>query len=92
MTVTEFFRMVNIMGSEDNFWVMNSVDFGRNKYQGCINLFRQNIANLRSKSSRFSDILTNILASKDFYNMVFLICLKINQYTIKENRIQWSQN
>lgn len=80
MIVTEFFRMVNIMGREDNFWVINSVDIGRNKYKRCINIFRQNIANLSSKSSRFSDILTNILASEGLYNMVYLTCVKVNQY------------
>lgn len=30
--VPEVFRMVNVMGSEDNFWVMNSLDI-RRKYK-----------------------------------------------------------
>lgn len=92
MKVTEYFRMINIMGSEDHFWVMNSVGTGTNKYKWCV--FRQNVANWSSNSSRFSDILaTNILASEGLSNlMVLLTCLTIKWYAMKENRIQRSQN
>ena len=97
MTVTEYFRMINIMGSEDNFWVMNSVGTGTNKYKWCINIFRQNIANWssnRSNSSRFSVIIaTNLLASEGLSDLMLLLtCLKIKRYAMKENRIQCCQN
>lgn len=97
MTVTEYFRMINIIGSEGHFLVTNSVDTGTNKYKWCINLFRQNTADWssnRSNSSGFSDILaTNVLASEGLSNlMVLLASLTIKQYAIKENGMQCSQN